>query len=255
MCQTTGNTDKDHQEWLGGDPGNVQTNFFSRGVNELGDGTGPGNSGIHGLGFNAVEGLHTYTLDWTPESITFYVDGQEIRKAEIGDPAKWPQTPMQVKIGIWAGGHPDNSEGTIEWAGGPTNFDDAPFTAWYKSLKIVDYCGGKDAAEEYVWSDDSGLQDSIEVVGAKGNGGFTANGSKSDVEADDPEDDDDDEESTSSGDATKTGTDGAESTDDADAAESEEGDDGNGDGEGAASIAGLSSTLVAMVGLAYLIMA
>lgn len=171
---------------------------------------------------------------------------------------------MQVKIGIWAGGHPDNAEGTIEWAGGPTNFDEAPFTAWYKSLKVVDYCGGMDAAEEYVWSDSSGTQDSIEVVGSKGKGGFSSDGSKSEIDEDDVDEDaaeknksdDDSDKATPTGDATKTDSEGAENTDgaDADTAGSEEGDD-EGSEQGAASIAGLSSTLAAMVGLGYLVLA
>lgn len=190
-----------------------------------------------------------------------------MRKATVGDKSKWPQTPMQVKIGIWAGGHPDNEEGTIEWAGGPTNFDEAPFTAWYKSLTVTDYCGGMDEADEYVWSDSSGNQDSIEVVGSKGKGGFESDGSKSDIDEDivddDSDDDDDDSDSdsnsdkaTKAGDATKTGSDDAEETDSAsaDSAGSDQGDEEGGD-EGAASTAGLSSTLLAMVGLGYLVLA
>lgn len=177
---------------------------------------------------------------------------------------------MQVKIGIWAGGHPDNGEGTIEWAGGPTDFDQAPFTAWYKNLKVVDYCGGMDAAEEYVWSDSSGLMDSIEVVGSDGEGGFTADGSKSDIDEDiidedknkdeDDDEDDDDEDKDPDSDkadpATQTDEEGAEETEggDADAAGSDEGE-GEGGDESAASIAALSSTLAAMVGLGYLVLA
>ena len=222
----------------------MQTNFFSRGVNEL----AAGNGVTHGIAFPATEGTHSYTIDWTPEGISFRVDGGEIRHAAIGDPAKWPQTPMQIKLGTWAGGHPDNEEGTIEWAGGPTNFEAAPFVGWYKSIKVVDYCGGKDSAKEYVWKDDSGTQASIEVVGGDGEGGF----------AEDEEKKDDDKETSTTagkpsktgGDASKTGADGAEKTDDPDSAEgSEEGD------EGAASFNGISPALAAMVGLGYLLLA
>ncbi|PKS07141.1 hypothetical protein jhhlp_005741 [Lomentospora prolificans] len=156
-------------EWIGGDQGSVQTNFFSKGVNEYVHGQ------THGVSFNAMEGLHTYTIDWTPEYISFQVDGAEIRRAtpaEADNGAKWPQTPVQVKLGTWVGGKPDNPPGTIDWAGGLADFAQAPFIAWYKEVKITDYCGGKDKASEYVYTDSSGSQGSIEVVGSSGEGGF-----------------------------------------------------------------------------------
>lgn len=227
----------------------MQTNYFSRGVNLLDKGNGV----THGLAFPATEGTHKYTIDWTPDGISFRVDGGEIYHAAVGDPAQWPQTPMQVKLGTWAGGHPDNEEGTIEWAGGETDFGAAPFVGWYKSVKVVDYCGGKDGAKEYVWKDDSGTQASIEVVGADGDGGFAEDGDKKDGD----EKDDDDEETTTAGkpsktggDTSKTDSDGAEKTDDPDAPEGAE--EGN---EGAASLTSVSPVLAAVLGLGYLLLA
>lgn len=156
-------------EWIGGEQTNVQTNFFSKGVNEYIHGQ------THGIAFNAMEGLHTYTIDWTPDYISFQVDGAEIRRAtpaEADNGAKWPQTPAQLKLGTWVGGKSDNPQGTIDWAGGLADFAQAPFIAWYKQVTITDYCGGKDKAVEYVYSDASGSHDSIEVVGSSGEGGF-----------------------------------------------------------------------------------
>lgn len=44
---------------------------------------------------------------------------------------------MRLKIGNWAGGASDNSAGTIEWAGGAVDWDDAPFTMVVKSVEIT----------------------------------------------------------------------------------------------------------------------
>lgn len=261
------------QEWLGGDQGNVQTNYFSKGANEF------VNGGHHPLSFNAMEGLHKYKIDWTPEYIAFSVDGNELRRAVPDDPKKWPQTPMQVKLGTWVGGLEGGDEGTIEWAGGITDFAEAPFIAWYKSVKIVDSCGGEDNAKEYVWTDSSGDSDSIDVVGGSGKDkkdDDDKNKNDDDKDKDDKDDkdkDDDDEESSSAEKTTvsktssketsetSTGTSTASGADETDAdadSDSDSGDadsEGQEDGDSAASMPALSATLAAFVGLGYLVLA
>ncbi|KAK9357742.1 hypothetical protein V1504DRAFT_500587 [Lipomyces starkeyi] len=67
---------------------------------------------------------------------------------------------MLIKIGSWVGGSPDNAPGTIAWASGLTDFSQAPFNFYIKSLKVTDYSTGT----EYVYSDNSGSEDSIQVV-------------------------------------------------------------------------------------------
>lgn len=51
-------------------------------------------------------------------------------------------------------------EGTVEWAGGETNFDDGPFSMVVKSVEITNY----NPACSYVYSDRSGSDDSIDVI-------------------------------------------------------------------------------------------
>ena len=228
-------------------------------------------------------GPHKYTIDWTPEYIAFLVDGNEIRRAVPGDPKKWPQTPMQVKLGTWVGGLEGGDEGTIEWAGGITDFSQAPFIAWYKSVKIIDSCGGEDDAKEYVWTDDSGDSDSIEVVGGSGKdkkddddkNKNDEDKDKDDKDKDKDKDKDDDDKSSSAAEKTtvsktssketsetSTGTstaDGADETD-ADGESSGDGDDAGpteqeDGGDSAASMPALSATLAAVVGLGYLVLA
>jgi hypothetical protein len=79
---------------------------------------------------------------------------------------------MEVKLGTWVAGRKDAPEGTVEWAGGYTDFSKAPFNAYYKSITITDYAGGDSPAnggvKEYVWTDKTGSFESIRVV--KGDG-------------------------------------------------------------------------------------
>lgn len=242
-------------EWIGGDQGNVQTNFFSKGVNNYIHGN------THGISFNAMEGLHTYTIDWTPDYISFQVDGAEIRRAtpaEADNGATWPQTPVQVKLGTWVGGKSENPQGTIDWAGGLADFAQAPFIAWYKEIKITDYCGGKDTATEYVYSDTSGSQASIEVVGGSGDGGFGDGDNQSKTTTSTSASTVKPTASKTDSSSSATNTDGATPTDSAD--DSDNTDDGNDDeatvnDDSAATTAHLSSSLAAIVALSYFLLA
>jgi beta-glucanase (GH16 family) len=122
-----------------------------------------------------MEGLHTYSVEWTPDVIIYSIDGAELRRAtpaEAEDGKKWPQTPAMIKLGTWVGGKPGGAQGTIDWAGGLVHMDQAPFVGWYKEIRVTDYCGGKDQASQYVYSDASGTQSSIKVEGSTKDEGF-----------------------------------------------------------------------------------
>ncbi|EAQ85079.1 hypothetical protein CHGG_09093 [Chaetomium globosum CBS 148.51] len=114
-------------EWLGGDATQVQTNFFSKGCTDTYD-----RGGFSPVA-DPVNQFHTYTIKWTPEQLDWIIDG---------------------------------AVGTIDWAGGITDFTDAPFDGYYQSLRIQDYMGGKGAKEatEYHYTDRSGTWQSIKVV-------------------------------------------------------------------------------------------
>ncbi|KAL4947234.1 concanavalin A-like lectin/glucanase [Aspergillus filifer] len=107
--------------------------------------------------------FHTYTIDWTAEKTEWFVDGESVRTlnyADAVDGTNYPQTPMRVRIGIWAGGDPDNGQGTIEWAGGETDYTAAPFTMYVSSVSITNY----NPADSYTWTDMTGSYDSIEAA-------------------------------------------------------------------------------------------
>ncbi|KAK1826450.1 murein transglycosylase [Podospora conica] len=143
-------------EWLGGTPNEVQTNYF-----------GKGNTSIYDRGaviptVDTQTITHIYTMDWSPEAIQWSLDGVVVRTLAYEDAnggENYPQTPMRLKLGIWAGGDPGNPNGTIQWAGGPTDFQQAPFTMYVERVSITN-----DApAISYSYGDFSGDWESIVV--------------------------------------------------------------------------------------------
>ncbi|RAQ49685.1 glycosidase crf1 [Aspergillus flavus] len=108
------------------------------------------------------ETFHTYAINWTSSKTEWLVDGSVVRTlnyADALDGENYPQTPSRIKIGIWAGGDPDNEEGTIEWAGGETDYDDSPFTMYVESIKVINY----NPAKSYTYTDKTGAYTSIKA--------------------------------------------------------------------------------------------
>lgn len=151
-------------EFVGGDNYHAQTNYFYQGIADnwnrggLSDVTNPTGS------------FHTYTIDWTRDSLTWAIDGIIVRTVTpTSDPGYgYPQTPMQLKIGSWPAGLSTNAAGTVEWAGGLVDFSQAPFKFYVQSLYVEDYSTGT----EYKYTDESGSEDSISAVGGVA-GGYT----------------------------------------------------------------------------------
>ncbi|KAJ6096580.1 hypothetical protein N7486_007326 [Penicillium sp. IBT 16267x] len=149
-------------EWLGGDNTQVQTNYFGKGDSSSYDrGAFSANSGNH-------DEFHTYSVDWTSSQIVWAIDGTNIRvlTPATADTNQYPQTPMMIKVGVWAGGDPSNSPGTIQWAGGVTDYSKGPYTMYMKSMTVTDYSTGT----SYSYSDKSGTWESITSDGGKING-------------------------------------------------------------------------------------
>ncbi|KAG0154484.1 hypothetical protein PDIDSM_52 [Penicillium digitatum] len=146
-------------ETLGGFTDKLQTDYF---------GKGDTSEGYHRWTWQSVttpqKEFHQYTWIWSKEKLSWAIDGTVVRTVDYADAkggTRFPQTPMRVRIGIWAGGDPSRIKGTIDWAGGETDYSKAPFTMYVKSVEIVNYT----PAESYVYSDKSGSSDSIEING------------------------------------------------------------------------------------------
>lgn len=149
-------------EFLGGDPDRVQTNYFGKGQ------TGSYDRGAFSADSGSQNSLHTYTIDWTTNQVTWQIDGQTVRALQPANAnGQYPQSPMQIKLGSWAGGDSSNAAGVIAWAGGPTDYTKGPFTMYVKSVKAQDYSTGS----QYVYSDSTGTWQSIHAVGGSVNSG------------------------------------------------------------------------------------
>ncbi|KAI9801858.1 MAG: hypothetical protein M1833_002172 [Piccolia ochrophora] len=105
-------------EFVGKDLTTAQTNYYFQGARNYDNGGMSETS-------NTNENFHTYEIDWTPEQVTWSVDGDEVRtlkKSETRNKTTnnydYPQTPARVQLSLWPGGDPGNAEGTREWAGG-----------------------------------------------------------------------------------------------------------------------------------------
>jgi beta-glucanase (GH16 family) len=142
-------------EFLGVDNSQVQTMYFGKGQrapDPLVYASAPSNQ----------DRFVTYSLDWTSDRIVWSVGGSDVRVLEASTyPAYYPQTPMQLKFGIWAGGDPSNPEGTVAWAGGSTDYSQGPFSATVQKVAVTDYSTGT----KYSYGDMSGTWKSIKSEG------------------------------------------------------------------------------------------
>lgn len=161
--------DLDEVDWefRGSIADSVQTNYFGKGF------TGTYNrSTTVPLAFNPQTGLHTYALDWSPDSLVWSIDGKVVRTltaAEAG--SQYPQTPMKVSLSLWDGGDKDTNPGTVQWAGGYTPLPPPDkYTMYVHSVKIWNH----NPAQQYQYTDKSGSWKSIKAL----NTTITSNSSK-----------------------------------------------------------------------------
>ncbi|KAL7621024.1 hypothetical protein AAE478_008336 [Parahypoxylon ruwenzoriense] len=143
-------------EFMGGNTTHASTNYFGKGQPDF------KNAGYHPVKGGVQDDYHNYTSVWTKDKLDWYIDTELIRTLHAEDANKtlnYPQTPMKLSLGIWAGGDPDQPKGTIEWAGGVTDYS-KPYTMYVKSAHVQDYSTGK----EYSYGDHSGTWESIKIA-------------------------------------------------------------------------------------------
>ncbi|WEJ94093.1 transglycosylase [Yamadazyma tenuis] len=145
-------------ELIGGDSTQWQSNYFVKG-----DTTTYDRGEFHDTSAPPQNDYHNYTIDWTNEKIVWYYDGSAVRTLKNDSSQGFPQSPMYLKFGIWAGGDPSNEAGTIEWAGGETDYSQVPFSMHINHLEVSDYSTG----DSYSYTDQSGDWSSIEADNGK----------------------------------------------------------------------------------------
>ncbi|KAF7713611.1 Mannosyl-oligosaccharide alpha-1,3-glucosidase [Penicillium ucsense] len=153
--------DLDEIDWeaLGGNTAQIETNYFGKGD------TSTYNRDTWPAVANPQTTFHTYTVNWQKDKTVWSIDGTPVRTLQYSDASggsRYPQTPMRVRIGVWAGGDPRNGKGTIEWAGGATDYSKAPFSMYVKSVSITN----TNPATSYTYTDNTGSSGSIKMNGA-----------------------------------------------------------------------------------------
>ncbi|ORY16570.1 cell wall glucanase-like protein [Clohesyomyces aquaticus] len=147
-------------EFLGSNKTSILTNYFGKGNTTSYD---------RGKDFvidNVQEKFHNYTIDWTKERIQWWFDDRMLRELKYEEALggkNYPQTPMNIRLGIWSGGDVKNNDpGVVAWAGGKTDFKQGPFSMTVRDIYAEDYT----TAKEYSWEgmDASGSWQKVKVL-------------------------------------------------------------------------------------------
>ncbi|KAI1770443.1 hypothetical protein F4818DRAFT_432911 [Hypoxylon cercidicola] len=160
-------------EWVGTELDIAQTNYYFQGIPDYTHSTN-----ITGVS-NTNEEWHTYEIRWTPDKIEWYVDdklGRTQQKSstwnETANQWDFPQSPARVQLSIWPGGDSKNAPGTIDWAGGPIDWEsddikkDKYYYATVGEVTIecykTDKAPGTNSGKSYVYKNAKGTNDTIE---------------------------------------------------------------------------------------------
>ncbi len=184
-------------EFVGVDLGTAQTNYYFQGildctfpipvtssphVSKVNANSLDQNSGNISL-TDTYNNYHTYEIQWTPDSITWLIDGKVGRVQKKSDTwnataNQWnfPQSPARVELSIWPGGASTNAPGTIAWAGGPIDWHSGDIAMYgydfavLKEVEIQCYApplgANPNNAVSYTYSSWLGTNDTI-VIGTK----------------------------------------------------------------------------------------
>ncbi|KAL3421441.1 glycosyl hydrolase family 16 [Phlyctema vagabunda] len=158
-------------EFVGSELTTAQSNYYFQGI------TNYGNSGNITLS-DTFNNYHTYEINWTPDQITWSVDGQVGRTKKRSETwnatsNQWdfPQTPARVQLSIWPGGLASNAKGTIDWAGGEIDWNSQDIQsngydyAMFESVSVECFdassAPGTNKKTSYTYKSDVGTNDTV----------------------------------------------------------------------------------------------
>jgi len=160
-------------EFVGVDIEHAQSNYYYQGILDY---THSDNLTVG----NTYEEVHTYTIDWKPDSLTWLVDGKAMRtltkKQTWNDTANrydYPQTPSRVMLSLWPAGLPKNGQGTINWSGGLVDWNspymtNGYYSAMFKEVSVECYDPPSDATihgdKAYHYTDVAGTEADVEIT-------------------------------------------------------------------------------------------
>jgi len=136
---------KDEIDWEfpGAQTTQGQTNYFWQGVIPQTT-NGATEKGIS----DTYHNYHDYTIDWQPDTLSFLVDGNNVRTIKVSDTvsngvSQYPNTPSRIQLSLWPAGINSSAAGTIQWAGGMIDWSDpdyvsaGQFRAFVSSVSVV----------------------------------------------------------------------------------------------------------------------
>ncbi|GAO19079.1 uncharacterized protein UV8b_07378 [Ustilaginoidea virens] len=155
-------------ELLGAYANQAQTNYFYDGqalFNTYND--------TYALDTSSFAAPQTYAVEWTDQFLSFSVNGAVRKTWYVGQiPAdKWPRTPMQVKLGVWAvGGDGGSDPGEVAWAGGLPDWAGGPYKAYFGRVDVEDYagfCNATDGQVEYQYDERTAGWQDVRIAGCR----------------------------------------------------------------------------------------
>lgn len=161
-------------EFVGADVETVQTNFYWQGVLDW----------THGRNIsvdNTHENFFTYSIDWTPDQVTWAVNGQPgrvLKKSDTWNETSksfmYPQTPSRIQLSLWPAGQASNAEGTVAWAGGEIDWeaeDIKKYGYYYATVTEIDVeCydppadAKKSGNKSYRYTDLNAMEGDVEIT-------------------------------------------------------------------------------------------
>lgn len=158
-------------EFVGVDLEDAQSNYYFQGIPDY---THSKNISLS----DTFNNYHTYEIDWTPDTITWKVDGQVGRTQKRSDTwnatsNQWmyPQTPSRVQLSLWPAGLASNGEGTVDWAGGLVDWNSQDiknngyYYATFQSVTISCYnatsAPGTNTGVSYTYNGNTGTNDTV----------------------------------------------------------------------------------------------
>lgn len=193
----SGVKDEVDYELVGTDTTQAQTNYYWHGALDYTKMVGATVPDVY-------QNENIYEIDWKEDSITWTVNGNEVRSVQKSDTYNetsntysFPQTPARIQFGLWPAGD-SPAEGTADWAGGKIDWsqvgDDGYFYVepiWL-NVQCYDAPSGTqtNGSTSYVYNSKSGLEgdiaitDDTHILGATDGTGLNPDGSnKNDTES------------------------------------------------------------------------
>ena len=123
---------------------------------------------------------NTYCIDWQPDSLTWNVNGNNLRTLKRSDTWNatanrfdYPQTPARIELSLWPAGLPSQPEGTRDWAGGTVEWNspymkNGYYAAGFNWVSVDCYhppAGAKAPGKKsYHFTNSAGTNDTVECT-------------------------------------------------------------------------------------------